>query len=214
VNAWRASLISALAVFVLWRNLPAMLLFLFPSLMRARGEDESWPKVDRDLFGRMEEELKPLGFSRLGVHVERAPLRRRLVAYDFVNEAERTWGTATAAGEEVRLSLVTAFCGGGFVVTADHRVLSQDRQGCLVGGMPGAQPEQLLAAHRRRVEGFREQGREIVTDLSLEARVRAANAWYVGYGARELRLRNLNGLFLSLMGLAIFAAVLWAMWRG
>ena len=213
MNAWRAAISFALAAFVLWRNLPGALLCLFPSLMRARGEDESWPKVDRELFGRMEEELKPLGFARLGVHVERAPLHRGRVAYDFVHEGERTWATAWLAGEEVRLSLVTPFDGGGFVVTCDHRVLSQDRPGCLAGGMPGAQPEQLLGAHRRRVEGFREAGRAIPVDFSLEARVRAANAWYVGYGARELRLRNLNGFLLSLMGLAIFAAVVWAMWR-
>jgi hypothetical protein len=214
VNSWRAALSLALAAFVLWRNLPAAILCLFPRLMRARGEDETWPKVDRELFAQMEEELSPLGFKRLGVHVERAPLSRGQLAYDFVNEAEGTWCTATARGEEGALYLLTPFEGGRFVRTADHRVASIERPGeCLSGGMPGAQPEQVFAAHRRRVERLKEAGRALQADLSLEARVKAANRWFEGCGARELRTRNLNGLVMTAMGIGIAGVVAWALLR-
>jgi len=214
VTPWRAALSFALAAFVLWRNLPGAVLCLMPWLKRARGEDESWPRVDRSLFEQMEEELAPLGFRRLGVHVERAPLARGELAYDFVHDAERTWATAIVPGEEARLYLLTPFEGGSFVRTADHKVASFDRDGeCLSGGMVGADPEHLFATHRRRVERMKAAGRAPQVDLSLEARVKAADRWFSGFGAHELRVRNLNGLLMTGVGLAIAGAVLWAMWR-
>ena len=214
MTSWRVALSLALAAFVLWRNLPAAILCLWPRLMRARGEDESWPRVDRTLFDQMEEELVPLGFRRLGVHVERAPLARGQLAYDFVHDAERTWATATVQGQEARLHLLTPFEGEAFVLTADHKVANLDRMGeCLSGGMVGAEPEHLFAAHRRRVERMKEAGRVLQADLSLEARVKAADRWFHGFGAHELRVKNLNGLLMSGVGLAIASAVLWAMWR-
>lgn len=212
MNSWRAALTFSLAAFVLWRNLPGALLCLYPRLMRARGEDESWPKVDRALFAQMEEELAPLGFKRLGVHVERAPLRRGRVAYDFLHEEEKTWGTALTQGREVSLTLLTPFDQGAFVLTADHKIPSHDKPGlCLAGGMPGAQPEQLFAAHKRRVERLREAGRTPSADLTLESRVRAANTWYATFGAQELRLLHLNGLLMTLMALGLVGALLWAL---
>lgn len=212
VNSWRFALTSALAAFVLWRNLPGALLCLFPKLMRARGEDESWPKVDRGLFAQMEEELGPLGFKRLGVHVERAPLRRSVVAYDFVHEGERTWATAKRQDREVTLTLLTPFDGGAFVLTADHQTQSLDLAGqCLSGGMPGAQPDQLFAAHRRRIDRIKEAGRAPAADLSLEARVRSANEWFAGFGGRRQRTRYLNQLLMTVMALGLVGAIVWAM---
>ncbi|MGC4121873.1 MAG: hypothetical protein QM765_46295 [Myxococcales bacterium] len=212
MDSGRFALTVALAAFVLWRNLPGALLGLFPKLMRARSEDESWPKIDKDLFARMEEELQPLGFRRLGVHVERAPLKRGIVAYDFVHEGERTWATARMQGREITLALLTPFDQGAFVLTADHRVQSHDEPGrCLAGGMPGAQPEQLLAAHRRRIERLKEAGRATSGDLSLEARVRAEGAWLSSFGARELRARHLNNLLMTLMALGLVGTIVWAL---
>ncbi|MBI5544589.1 MAG: hypothetical protein HY901_11915 [Deltaproteobacteria bacterium] len=166
------------------------------------------------MFGRMQEELEPIGFRRLGVHVERPPLKRGEVAYDFVHEAAQTWGTAYGRGEDVQLVLLTPFDGSSFVLTADHRLMSNDQPGkCLAGGMPGAQPEHLLAAHLRRVERLKEAGRTVSADLSLEARVRAANAWFAGWGARELRLRHVNGLLMTGMAVAIAGVMIWALVR-
>lgn len=210
MSSWRVVLTLALSAYVLWRNVPAAVLCLFPRLLRARSEDESWPKVNRELFDRMEEELAPLGFRRLGIHVERAPLRAGVVCYDFAHDFEHTWATATLQGSEGRLSLLTSFERGGFVLTADHRVLSQDRPGCLSGGIPGAQPEQLLAAHRRRVDRRRAEGETLREDLSLEARVNAADAWYRSCGAREVRVRNANGLVMTAVAVGISVMMIWA----
>ena len=212
MDSWRIALISALAAFVLWRNLPGALLCVWPRMLRARGEDESWPEVDKDLLSRMEEELVPLGFERLGVHVERAPLRRGIVAYDFVHQGESTWATARAQGREVTLTLLTPFDRGAFVLTADYHVQSHDRPGLfLAGGMPGAQPEPLLAAHRRRVDRLKQAGRTPGSDLSLESLVRSANDWFASFGARAQRMQHINHLLMTVMALGLVGSIAWAL---
>jgi hypothetical protein len=210
----RAVVSLLLAGVILWRNLPGALLCLWPGLMRARKGAADESRVDGALFDQMEAELAPLGFRRLGVHFEKAPLRRATLNYDFVNEAEGTFASAFCYGRHVRLYLLSAFEDGGFVLTADHRRMGIEREGYLSGGLPGALPEQLLAAHKRRVERMHESGHALVPDLSLDARVSAAERWFDGVGASETRLRQVNALLLSLIGAVILVAVAAAALRG
>ncbi|MGI5864872.1 MAG: hypothetical protein ACOX6T_22870 [Myxococcales bacterium] len=194
--------------FVLWRNLPGALLCLKPGLTRARKGSEDDKGVDDSLFEQMSAELAPLGFQRLGVHYEKAPLRRALLSYDFVHPAEQAFGSAFRYGKHVRFYLLTPFRKGGFVLTADHKRYGSERDGYLVGGVPGATPEQLLAAHRRRVARLKEQGFELEGELSLDARVEAASRWFAGAGVREIRLRHMNAFLIFGIGLVLVAAIL------
>lgn len=198
---------------MLWRNLPRALLFLWPGLAGARRLDETSPLVDFSLFEEVERVVTPLGFARLGAHAEIHPLRRPSATYDFLLSGEPVWGSAWRQGSEVRFALVTAFQGGGMVVTADHKRLGIDRPPYLAGGLPEASPEQLLAAHRRRVERLRQMGLSPVSDLTLDARVAAARAFYRGPGAREVRLGAANAFILSSMALVLFGAALVAVAR-
>jgi hypothetical protein len=211
VNDWRVAISLALGLLILWRNLPGALMFLRPGLVRVRRAPED--ALDEPLFAEMEGELAPLGFRRLGAHLEKAPLRRPVLSYDFVNEAEHTFGSAFRDGGVMRLYLLTPFSGGGFVLTADHRRTGVERGDYLAGGLPGAGPDALLAAHRRRVERLVREGRQPLADLSMDAREQAAVRWHRGAGARELRLRNANQLILCLMGVAILVAVVGDLFR-
>jgi hypothetical protein len=190
----------------LWRNLPRALLFVWPGLARARRLDETSPLVDPGLFDEVEQVVAPLGFKRLGAHAELLPLRRPSAVYDFRLEGEPVWGSAWRQDAEVRFALLTAFDREGLVLTADHQRPGADRPGYLCGGLPEASPEHLLAAHRRRVERLREGGYRPASDFSLEARIQAAQAWYRGPGAREVRMGAVNAFILSLMALVIFGA--------
>lgn len=197
----------ALAALILWRNLPGALLFLWPGLVRARAAAEDDPRLDRELFAQMQEELAPLGFVRLGVHLESAPLRRAALQYDFVSPAEATFATAFMAGRDARLYLITALGDGAIVLTADHARIGVDRPDYLAGGIPGASPEELLAAHRRRVERLVSAGHQRLAGLDFEARVALARRWFAGKGAGEMRLRHANALLLSLIGVVLLVAV-------
>ncbi len=203
----------ALATFVLWRNLPRALLFLWPGLARARKLDDTSPLVDFGLFEELEQVVSPLGFAPLGAHAEVHPLRRPTATYDFALRGEPVWGSAWRQGPEIRFALITAFQGGGMVLTADHQRPGIDRPPYLAGGLPEASLEQLLAAHRRRVDRLRQLGFSPLADLSLDSRVGAARAFYRGPGAREVRLGAANAFILSSMALVLFGAALVAVAR-
>lgn len=203
MTPWRIALTLALAAFILWRNLPGSLWCLWPGLVRIRrapgpsAEDEAG---DEAAFDAMEQDLAPLGFQRLGVHLEKPPLRRATRVYDFVSPAEATFASAVLERGGGRLYLLTPFTGGAFVLTADHRRPGTEKPSrYLGGGLPGASPEQVLAAHRRRVERMREAGLVAGADLSFDGRIRAGEQWFQGVGRREIRLAHANALILGLM---------------
>ncbi len=204
----RLAVLSALGLFLLWRNLAGALLFFWPAWVKVRREEESWPEVDNTLFEQMAKELAPLGFTRLGIHVERSPLRQGTVVYDFGHAGESTWASASMRGDDAELYLLTAFDEGGLVLTADHRRGSVAKEGhYLAGGLPGVEPEQLLAAHRRRVDRMRQAGKKPTSDLSLDARVKRQEEWIHGPGKREVRLKSFNAFLFSVMATAILGGV-------
>lgn len=192
---------------VLWRNLPGALLCLSPALVRVRKGSLEDPRVDHGVLCAMEEELGAIGFEPIGVHFEQAPLRRAVLHYDFASPEEATFASAFFEGRYARLYLLTEFEDGALVLTADHVRAGIEREGYLAGGIPGATPEELLAAHRRRVERLRQTGRVPRKDLSVDGRVEAGRRWFSGKGARELRVRHANGLLLTLIGVVILSAV-------
>ena len=205
----RNGIVLALALLVLWRNLPGALLCLWPRLLRARSLPDGAPEVNETLFEQMEGELVPLGFERLGAHLESPPLKRSRLVYDFVQRGEKTFASAFLDGPEVDLYLLTAFESGGGVLTADHARISAEQAGrFLSGGLPGATPVHLLAAHRRRVESLKVAGQTERSDLSLEARVSVACQWVRSAGAREVRLKNANAFILSLATLVMLGAMI------
>lgn len=209
MDSTRLVLSVALALFVLYRHLPGALLFLWPGLMRARRLDESELAEEQSFLDLVEEELKPLGLELIGGHTEKSPLGRPVVCFDYANEQDRTWATVYRQRREVNLYFLTRFEGGAYVLTANHKRTGVERDDYMAGGLPGAQPEPLQAVHQRRVERMKSAGRPPTQDLSIDARVRAAEEWFKGHGVRETRAKNFVALVLTLMGLYIVGSVLY-----
>jgi hypothetical protein len=204
-------IVLVLAVFILWRHLPAAILFLFPKWMRIVAAKSSDPGVDSNLFDRMESELAPLGFTRLGVYWEKGPLQRRRLVYNFVNDAIPAWASAQMVNQQARLCLFTSFDGGGLVLTCDHRRINVNcPQECLVGGLPEAEPRLLVTIHSRRVKTILTSGKAISRDLDMVSRVRRAKEWYSGYGARELRFRGFSAFLWSI---AVLTSIIWTIYQ-
>jgi len=203
----RAILRLLLAAVVFVRNLPGLLLFLRPGWLRVIPEPDGSRRVDAQLFDDIEAELAPLGFKRIGTHLESPPLGRGVLNYDLVNDEVPAFASAFRRRGTVDLYFLTPFEDGAFVLTADHKRHAVDRADALSGGLPGANPEQVLAAHRRRVEGLTEAGRHPAPGRDLAARGSAAQGWFEGAGSREIRLRHFNDLLLAILSFVILVAV-------
>ncbi len=207
MHLWKIALPYLLGLFVAWRLLPGALCCLFPRRVRLHPLDPESKRIDAPLFEAMTEELAPAGLRPLGAHLEGRPLRRTRVIYDFYLEEQRTFASAEGSRAGARLTLLTPFHGGAFVLTADHaRPAAQRPLRYLAGGI-AAKPEQVVAAHRRRVEQFEAGGLTPSAEATLASRLQAERDWLSGPGGRELRLANLTTLLLFLFGAAILAAL-------
>ncbi len=209
MDGMRLLLSLTLALFVLWRHLSGGLLFAWPGLMRSRKLSESEVADHQSFLDMVEPELKPLGYTLIGGHAEKPPLGRSIICFDYVNEQDRSWATVYRQRNEANLYFLTRFEDGAYVLTADHKRTGVERDDYLAGGLPDAKPEPLQAVHQRRVERMKSAGRIPAQDLSLDARVRAAEEWFKGHGVRETRAKNFVALILSLMGLYIIGSVLY-----
>ena len=208
-----------IAIVLLYRSLPGALLCLLPKAMRQRPEplDENPPDSDPEPVRLTVPALEALGFSRLGLRTEKPPLGKATRSWDFVHHTEKSYASLYLVDRRTRrLYFLTPYDGGALVLTADHKRPGAVQDGYyLAGGLPGATPEQLWAAHRRQMTAMEDTGRERVARATMADRMDAARAWFSGVGQREVRIRNASpallaamALFMLVSGLASLPAVL------
>lgn len=204
----RTVLVAACGLFLLLRHLRGLCLCLSPTLLRVRPARED--EIDPELAARMEEELSPLGFRPLSAHIEQPPLARPTVQYDFVNDETATFATGAMGKGGARLYLVTPFPSSrvpSFVLTADHkRPYGEQSKERLVGGIQVANPEALVAMHRRRLDSFGKTPGQV--PMTTETRLAIAQAFRVGPASRELRLANLYAGVIGGLGAILFATAI------
>jgi hypothetical protein len=203
-------LICAGALFLLRWNLWRAILFLRPQSTTVEADapaDQAKPPAPLE---KAEAGLAALGFTRLGSHLERSPLSRTRLGFDYVHAGEHVFATTFLSPRgEPRLYFLTPTANGGFVLTADHRRPAHEVPGrYLSGGMDETSPERIFKAHQRRVATV---GEPAVTP-TLEARVEVGRAWYAGDGRREVRQQNALGLLWTLGSLGMVCAAFLTLW--
>ena len=198
--------------YLLYRTGPGALLFLFPSLMRQKAEpsDDYPPEMDPAPASKLAVELAALGFTRLGVRRERFPLGTSALSYDYVNAEEKAYASIYLVDRRrARLYFFTPYDGGASVLTADHvRPRAVNDGYYLAGGVVGAAPAQVWAAHKRQMVAMEETGRDRVAKATLEDRLAVAHQWVVGVGKREVRARTMTAFFSSLIAMMALYVIL------
>ena len=157
---------------------------------------------------RVGAELEELGFVPLGIVRERSTLGAHACEADAYADPSR--GTfadvAQRRAERPRVTFVSPFPDGAFVVTADHRRPSASGPMLQTGGLPGASLRTLLGAHEVAVERFAARHGVPAVATRLDARLDAARAWWAGFGRGELRRANALGLAVVAVALLLLAS--------
>lgn len=207
-------LAAALAAVMLVRYAPRGLLFLWPGLVRVEGDAAaSAPSPARLRAGA---EWEALGFARLGRKQERSPLGGSVHDACSYGSGEGVFADLFEGPDRrVAAQLLSLFPDGAAVVTASYprQGVASDR--LLVGGLPGAGPEELLEAHRRGVERLRGAHGVPLSGEGLELRLELARRWYRGPGAAEVRRLSLSSFLSATLALLLFLSslrILWKVW--
>jgi hypothetical protein len=182
------ALAALFALYMLARYGRGALLFVAPSLVRVEGEPSAGPRTLAQL--RAGEALAALGFVRLGARREAGPLRAldaRLDAWALPEGGIYADVAEGAPAGGARVSFVSPFPDGAFVVTANHARLALRGPKLQAGGLAGATLEAALAAHRVALARFAREHGAPSAALDLEARLASARRYRAGPGRREIR---------------------------
>jgi hypothetical protein len=179
--------VAAFAGFMIWRNGSRALLFMSPGLLKITGSGGPGPQSTRML--RVGEELERLGFARLGEKRERGPFGAPDIQSEvWVNEAAGAYADLFPfKGADPFLYYFSMFPDGAVVMTADHKWHDLTKDMVQAGGLQGASPEGVWAAHKIAVERFAGKHGKPAAPASIETRLEASRRWYEGFGRRGLR---------------------------
>jgi len=199
-------LVAVFAAVQLARYARRALVFAAPGLVTVEGLPGA--PSPAPLRTRAGEELEELGFVRLGVRRERAPLGGLSIEADaFAHPAEGAYADVfqDTPSSPAAVQLFTPFSDGAAVLTANFRRRGVVGPRLQAGGLPGATVAQTLAAHRVAAARFQADHGEPQVGADMEARVSAARAWYRGEGRRELRRTTLPSFVNACLAIAILA---------
>lgn len=179
-----------------------------PSLVSSRSEPDgpSPTEAQRATAGL----LLPLGFRRLGSHVEEGPLRGLGLRSETFADADGlvfadVFEMAPRPGDVARVQLLSTFPDGAAVLTANHPRVARSGRGGEVSGLPGTALAQVVEIHRRAVARLASIHGAPLRAGDLPGRDAAARAWYRGIGGQEIRRR-----FAVYLGNTLFAAAILA----
>ncbi len=205
-------LAAALAALMLTRYAPRALLFLSPALTRVDGDAAATvPSPARQRAGT---EWEALGFLRLGRKWERSPLGGSVHDACSYGSGDGVFADLFEGPDRrVAAQLLSLFPDGAAVVTASYPRQGTASDRLLIGGLPGAGPEELLLAHRRGLARLAEAHGAPVAGQELELRLELARRWYRGPGAAEVRRLALPSFLSASLALLLFASSLRIIWK-
>lgn len=207
VDTLRILLVFGLLGLVVARNLRGFVHFVWPGAIRFSVN--AAPGLEHPAVRLLGRELRELGFAPAGRVTQRRPLSRPQENTVFFDEAHGDWAVAFPVGREAWLYFLSEPRRGCFVLTADHAFPRVESGDFLTGGLPGASPPEVHAAHRRQVERMARGGTE-TSSRDLGAFVDAAQRFFSrGPGRANLRRQSVRGFLFASAALVWGAMTLW-----
>mgnify|MGYP000922923549 CR=1 FL=1 len=207
VETLRLLVVFGLLGLVVARNLRGFVHFLRPGAVRFSVNEA--PGLEHPAVRLLGRELQELGFSMVGRVRQRRPLTRVQENTVFFDEASGDWAVAFPVGREAWLYFLSEPRRDCFVLTADHGFPSLESENFLTGGLPGASPREVYAAHRRQLERVARGGAE-AGPRDLRAFVDTAQRFFSrGPGRADLRRQSIRGFVFASAALVWGAMTLW-----
>jgi hypothetical protein len=193
------------------------ILVVAPSLVSSRSVPDGPSPTEAQRAAA--EALLPLGFRRLGSHVEEGPLRGLGLRSETFADTDGlvfadVFEMAPRPGDVARVQLLSTFPDGAAVLTANHARAARSGRWGEIAGLPGAPPRVVAEVHRRTVTRLGTLHGAPLPAVDLGGRDAAARSWYRHAGGAEIRRRFAVYLGNSIVAAAILAFCLAALFRG
>jgi hypothetical protein len=190
-------------------RIPRIISFFTPHLRDLFFQDVPDPPVDelhQEMIKPKQEQLTGLGFTSLGLMVEKAPLwakgSRELV---LVSEKEQIIASIGFRGLKMSYFLYTPFEGGQVVITAYNCFRNFVKPDFLTTEIKSNNIEELMESHKKDVADFIGKGYVPFSDFSRAAVIRATNQYYQApYPKKQLRIAGFVNSAIFIFSLLVF----------
>jgi hypothetical protein len=175
-------ILGTLLIFALWYILPRGLFLFSPATLRIyfeTDENKSGDLLQNEGIRVITSQLLALGFSQIGVKVEKMPLwGKGIPSLSFASLNARTYASLYVSRYKVIYYYLTAFSGGQVVLTASDNFPAVETEHFIQSTVAYVGPEAVLAVHQKQVEKLRAKGFIPVSDLNRENRITATSQYY------------------------------------
>ena len=214
VSEWVLAVVS-FYIFLYWvLPLSIMLLFAPARTYFDKKVDETITKKNKDAVSQLKEKIEALGFTKLGVRVEKEPFNYWYFTsskfLEFFSTENLCFASISAQKHKVNYYFITAFIEGHCIITANGNFFpsADDR---LTISIVAAEPDELLSIHKKRIESMVSKGYHPFQEYTKETRLRATMQYYRSPVVRN-KTRQASALFLFFVLFIVFIGVIEAIY--
>jgi hypothetical protein len=194
-------------------NLPRILSFLHPGDRHLYFEDNPQPPIEdirREMIRPVIEKLEAVGFSQLGIMVDKPPLwakGSREIA--LASPTRQVFASIGFRGLKPSYFFYTPFTGGQMIITAHNSFRDLNKDDFITTIVPSGEVAEMLETHKNQVEKFVSRGFTPYYDYSRDSVIQATNLYYNSpYPRRQLRIAGTINLLFMLICILIFVFLL------
>jgi hypothetical protein len=207
-------IIAAFAlVFLIFQGrslVPRIISFLLPGNRRLYFEDDLSNPGDGTRRERMRpivEKIESLGFSKLGVMVEKQPLwAKGSRELSLASAAQKTFASVGLRHNQPSYFFYTPYTGGQIVITAYNAFRHLQRDDFMTTVVYSEDPGETLEVHKKQVEEFINKGFNPYKEYTRDSLVQATVQYYhSSYPRQQLRTAGIFNLLFFLLIVFVFA---------
>jgi hypothetical protein len=204
-----AALMLFFIVMQIRSRVPRIISFFTPGNRDLFFQDNPDPPIDeihQEMIKPHLEKLETLGFSHLGLMLEKPPLwaksSRELV---LVSSNDKVIASIGFRGIKLSYFFYTPFEGGQVVVTAYNCFRNYVKPDFMTSEIKSGNLDEMLEDHKKDVADFVAKGYTPFNEYTREEVVRATNLYYkASYPSKQLRIAGVTNSLFLLLSLFVF----------
>ena len=219
MNLFYVIVVVLLAIFIVYQGrtaIPRIVSFLVPGKRSFYFEEDLQTAKDKKRLEKMRpilEKIEALGFTRLGIMVEKQPLwAKGTRELSLASSPEKAFASIGFRRNEPSYFFYTPFTGGQIIITAYNSFRHFERNDFFSSVVSSGEPGEMLETHKKKVAEFTAKGLTPYRDYTRESLIEATLLFYNASHPRlQLRTAGMINLIYFLVLVFVFVLLLRAL---